>query len=93
MDFGALISASSEFHIGLPPIISSTLIIRMFGDARAVALPMRGRASLSDVDGLVDFSSDLESPQPVIAAGLEFLAAGSVPIRAVYLMARSIRIG
>ena len=81
MDFGALISASSEFHIGLTAHGIIDPIIRMFGDARAVALPYGGEHH-SDVDGLVDFSSDLESPQPVIAAGLEFLAAGSVPIRA-----------
>ena len=47
-----------------------------------MALLIQGRNITLDVDGLVDFSSDLESPQPVIAAGLEFPAAGSVPIRA-----------
>ena len=82
MDFGALISASSEFHIGLTAHniidLDNPNVRRRAGGGIAYT----GASITLDVDGLVDFSSDLESPQPVIAAGLEFLAAGSVPIRA-----------
>ena len=81
MDLGVLISASSEFHIGLTAHnlidLENPNVPRRAGGGIAYT----GPSITIDVDALVDFSGYLESPQPVIAGGLELLVANSVPLR------------
>ncbi len=81
MDLGLLLSPSSEFHIGLTAHnlidLDNPKVPRRAGGGIAYT----GANVTLDVDALVDFSSYLDTPKPVVAGGFELLLAGSVPLR------------